>query len=102
MADTHLTQSEKNQKLEILNSVICSNASKMNPEKIPNEFFCSLTKEIFNDPVVNQYGNSYERKVYESYVAVNKKDPISNKPIINYDVYTNFNLIEAIDEFLLK
>jgi STIP1 family protein 1 len=67
---------------------------------IPKEFFCPLTKEIFNDPIVNQYGNSYERDKYMARIWNDKVDLISGKNLSNFDVYTNFNLIDAIDEYL--
>lgn len=50
----------------------------MNKERIPKEFICPLTEQMFNVPVVNQYGNSYEEEKYRSYVALHNKDPVTN------------------------
>lgn len=74
----------------------------MTKDKIPKAYFCPLTGEMMNVPVVNQYGNSFEMDKYRNYVSFNKKDPINGKAITNFEVYTNFGLIDSIESFLEK
>lgn len=87
--------------VEIMNQIFDPNYT-MSKERIPAEFICPLTEQMLNVPVVNQYGNSYEEEKYRSYVALHNKDPVSGKPIVNGNLYTNFSLIDAIDDFLQK
>ena len=99
LEQTNVTVSHRHQVLlhQILNPDVT-----MSQEKIPKEFICPLGGQMLNVPIVNQHGISYEEDLYRSYIALNKKDPLTGKPIVNFEVYTNFSLIDAIDEFLAK
>ena len=74
----------------------------MTKDKIPEEFYCPLTKEMLNVPVVNQYGHSYEEAKYRAYIKVSKNDPVTGKEVKNFELYVNYGLIDAIEDFLLK
>lgn len=53
------------------------------------------------DPVCNEYGNSYSKKVYIETLNKNgRTDPITNKPIKTETIYPNINLKKAIERFL--
>ena len=87
--------------MQILNEILDPSFT-MSKDRIPREFICPLTEQMINVPVVNQYGNSYEEEKYRSYVALHNKDPLTGKAIVNSNLYTNYSLIDAIDDFLLK
>ena len=77
--------------LEYLNTVVKSE-EEFNPLKIPNEFFCPISKEIMNDPVVNEKGFSYERTHIADHYKKNRTDPKTGDELTTIDFYTNFNL----------
>lgn len=53
-----------------------------------------------NDPVINEFGFSYERDKYVPYIAHKKKDPKTGQEIKSGILYTNITLQKAIDHFL--
>ena len=73
---------------------------------IPHYFICPLTEvrlahqTLFVDPVVNEFGYSYERKQYTSYVASKQKDPTTGSAITKNVMYDNISLRAGIEEFL--
>lgn len=73
---------------------------------IPAYFICPLTEvapadqTLFIDPVVNEFGYSYERKNYTSFVASKQKDPTTGSPISKNIMYDNITLRAGIEEFL--
>jgi len=70
-------------------------------EDVPNEFFCPLSREIMNDPIINEFGHSYERGFYNKSVQQTTVDPITKKKVV-YPPYTNYALRDAIDDYIKK
>jgi len=52
------------------------------------------------DPIVNEFGNSYEKDPYISYINQYKKDPNTSKPIAKNIMYNNVALKQGIQNFL--
>ena len=67
---------------------------------IPAYYFCPLTTQLLVDPVINEYGNTYEKKAYVSYTAANKKDPLTGKELDKNIMYDNIAVRAAIDHYL--
>ena len=53
-----------------------------------------------HEAVINEYGHSYEKDNYVSFVNYAKKDPKSDKPIKSGLIYPNIILQKAIDQYL--
>jgi len=49
---------------------------------------------------VNEFGYSYERKQYASFVASKQKDPTTGTAISKHIMYDNISLRAGIEEFL--
>jgi STIP1 family protein 1 len=67
---------------------------------IPDYFICSLTQSLMVEPVINEFGNSYEKKVYISHALSKKTDPISGHPLDKNVLYDNISLRSAIEHYL--
>jgi len=84
---------EPNDKNDIINSIY---ASITDP----------ITMSVMENPVINEYGQTYDRKSYEEHLKHKKKDPLSNKPL-NIDKFYPSNIlarkvIEAFTETKTK
>lgn len=69
---------------------------------IPEYFFCPLTKEMMVQPIINEYGNTYEKKKYIDVTGIKKQDPNSGQPLIQNVMYDNLAVKAAIDYYLEK
>eukprot|EP00486_Rosalina_sp_Unknown_P007106 CAMPEP_0201572148 /NCGR_PEP_ID=MMETSP0190_2-20130828/15261_1 /ASSEMBLY_ACC=CAM_ASM_000263 /TAXON_ID=37353 /ORGANISM="Rosalina sp." /LENGTH=297 /DNA_ID=CAMNT_0047997547 /DNA_START=29 /DNA_END=922 /DNA_ORIENTATION=- len=49
--------------------------------EVPDEFLCSITWEIMEDPVICSDGNTYERKAIEDWLFTNDTSPKTNMPL---------------------
>jgi hypothetical protein len=78
---------EPNDKNDIINSIY---ASITDP----------ITMSVMENPVINEYGQTYDRKSYEEHLKHKKKDPLSNKPL-NIDKFYPSNILarQVIEAF---
>lgn len=65
-----------------------------NPDKepdyiLPAHFLCSITLELMTDPIVNEFGNSYQKEAYVQEVSQTRQDPKSHKPLKKNIMYPN-------------
>lgn len=69
--------------------------------KIPDEFLCPITRELMKDPVINEHGQSYERKAVEEWLNSKTTDPKTNEKL-KYPNFLvpNYALKEAISKHL--
>ena len=64
--------------------------------KIPNDFrddlMCPITQEIFTDPVVVRYGNTYEQSSLIKWLKNVYKSPITNLPLDSNILSSKINI----------
>lgn len=70
--------------------------------EIPEYFFCPLTNEMMVQPIINEYGNTYEKKKYIDVTGNKKQDPNSGQPLVQNVMYDNLAVKAAIDYYLEK
>ncbi len=65
---------------------------------VPNDFYCPITGELMKDPVTDQEGHTYERSAIMKWLSKSNTSPLTRKPLIEKDLYTNipFTLITKI------
>lgn len=67
--------------------------------EIPAQFFCPITQSIMIDPVMNEAGQTYERKSIQRWYQTSRKDPLTNVNIITGKLLPNINLRDSIEEY---
>ncbi|KAK1354022.1 RING-type E3 ubiquitin transferase [Heracleum sosnowskyi] len=73
------------------------------PTEVPDYLCCKITLEIFRDPVITPSGVTYERAVILDHLKkVGEFDPITRKPLHEYQLVPNLAVKEAVQAFLQK
>ncbi|KAL2611632.1 hypothetical protein R1flu_023324 [Riccia fluitans] len=84
-----------------LNDVFKKLAAPDIPGEVPDHLCCSITMEIFRDPVITPSGISYERAAIEEHLKqVGSFDPVSRMPLTVDQVYPNLALRDAVQVYL--
>lgn len=66
----------------------------------PDDFFCPITQELMQDPVIAQDGHTYERSAIESWFQHGSGlSPMTNQPLPNDSIIPNFNLKSQISSW---
>jgi hypothetical protein len=65
-------------------------------------FFCPISQEIMNDPVITPQGISFDRQSILAWLKKDNKCPITKTPLKESDLIKNFALKNTIDEYLAK
>lgn len=67
----------------------------------PSSFYCPLTMEVMEDPVMDMCAHCYERNAITEWIRDNNKPycPISHKPLHIEDLKTNHVLAERIEKW---
>lgn len=68
--------------------------------KIPNEFFCPISKEIMLEPVVIRDGYTYEKKSILEWFKISNKSPVTSKELRNKMYLNNTSLRNMIREWI--
>lgn len=68
-------------------------------DNIPEEFICPITKEIMDEPVMNEFGFNYEKYEIEKWMLNNNTDPMTNNQLNNRLLFPNFSLKNNINEW---
>jgi U-box domain/LIM domain len=63
---------------------------------IPNAFLCPITHQLFNSPLIDREGNSYEASAILEWLQTNSTSPITRSPLFRHDLAPNRALKEAI------
>jgi hypothetical protein len=72
-------------------------------ETVPENFLCSISGAIFEDPVCTDDGHTYERlQIQEWLDRGNMTSPLTNLRLRSTTLTPNFALRNAIEEFLTK
>jgi Mg-chelatase subunit ChlD len=61
-------------------------------------FYCPITGELMNDPVIDREGNSYERSAIEDWIRINQTSPITRNPLYHEHLAPNRALKDAITD----
>lgn len=70
---------------------------------IPSDFFCPITHELMNEPVILiEDGRSYEKHALECWFQRNNTSPMTNQVLTRTDYTLNINLKNAIEDFRAK
>ena len=64
---------------------------------VPNDFYCPITGELMKDPVTDQEGHTYERIAIMKWLSKSNTSPLTRKPLIEKDLYTNIPFKKTID-----
>ncbi|CAI5488136.1 unnamed protein product, partial [Closterium sp. Naga37s-1] len=75
-------------------------ANLPSPNKAASCFFCPLTKEVMQDPVLAADGHTYERAAIAKWLAEgNSTSPMTHEPLPNTDVMPNHAIRAMITEW---
>ena len=67
---------------------------------VDDSLVCPLTHKVYDDPVITQYGFTYERAALLKYMAENNNmDPLAKKPITREKIVSNPALKKVADIF---
>lgn len=69
-------------------------------DKIPEDFYCPITQEIFVDPVMADDGNTYERAAIESWLLKHDTSPLTNVKLNSKYLVPNLTVKKLVDEFI--
>jgi hypothetical protein len=67
---------------------------------VPKGFICPLTMDIMHDPVLDQEGNTYERRAIMEWLRRKHSSPVSRQPLNEKMLIPNNALRETIHEFM--
>ncbi len=62
-------------------------------------FICSITSEIFKDPVIAEDGHTYERSAIEDWFKKNSTSPNTGLLLANKNLLPNRVIISMINDF---
>ena len=71
-------------------------------ESIVYEYYCPITKEIMDDPVVAADGRSYERAAIEKWLLTKNTSPSTNLPLTSNNLIPNIQLKNLIQDYQSK
>ena len=66
-------------------------------KSLEDNFTCSISGEIFRNPVVAQDGHTYERASIERWLTIKKTSPMTNQRMLHDTLIPNHTLKSAID-----
>ena len=66
---------------------------------LPNNFFCPITSEIMENPVITSDGYSYEKSSITRWFTIRHTNPVSNQILLNTNLIPNHTLKGIIIDF---
>jgi hypothetical protein len=72
----------------------------MSDLKIPQYFLCPITQNIMNEPVIDNEGNSYDKKAIEKWLENKNTSPITRNHLCLTYLKTNRSLKDAIEQYI--
>ena len=67
---------------------------------VPREFYCPITGDLMNEPVLGKDGHSYEKSEIFQWLSTNKTSPLTRRPLTTDDLVDNLPLKRSIEEHL--
>ena len=65
---------------------------------VPREFYCPITGDLMNEPVLGKDGHSYEKSEIFQWLSTNKTSPLTREPLTTDDLVDNLPLKRSIEE----
>ena len=72
------------------------------PVSPPNYLLCPLTKELYNLPVISPDGNTFERSAIIECLKKSRKDPISNNPLTEINLFPNYAIADSVSKYKMN
>jgi ankyrin repeat protein len=69
-------------------------------ENIPNEFVCSISNQLMQDPVVTEHGSVYDRKSIEKWFKEHDTDPLNNLKVSTKLMFPSIYITQGIIKYL--
>lgn len=63
---------------------------------------CPITYDFMEEPVIDQYGQTYERKAIEKWMHEHNTSPSTNQPYTTHNLIPNYSVKQITDEYLSK
>ena len=64
---------------------------------VPPDFYCPISGDLMNDPVIGTDGHSYERSEIMKWLSNNKTSPMTREALHENDLTDNLTLKRSID-----
>ena len=65
---------------------------------VPQDFYCPITGDLMNEPVLGKDGHSYEKSEILKWLSTNSTSPITREPLTKDDLVDNLPLKRSIEE----
>ena len=65
---------------------------------VPRDFYCPITGDLMNEPVLGKDGHSYEKSEILKWLSTNSTSPITREPLTKEDIVDNLPLKRSIEE----
>ena len=65
---------------------------------VPQDFYCPITGDLMNEPVLGKDGHSYEKSEILKWISTNKTSPLTREPLTIDDLVDNLPLKRSIEE----
>jgi len=69
-------------------------------QRAPEAFYCPITQDIMQDPVVAADGHTYERVALEVWLINHNTSPMTNQPLPHKNLTPSHTLKSMIREFI--
>ena len=63
---------------------------------------CSLTKVLFNFPVISPDGNTFERSAIIECLKESQIDPISKNPLTEENLFPNYAIADSVFKYKMN
>ena len=65
---------------------------------LPDAYYCPITFELMNNPMIDKEGNTYDRRAIKKWIKSNHDSPLTRSPLRYDELYPNLALKELLDE----
>jgi hypothetical protein len=68
------------------------------PIPLPDAYYCPITFEFMNDPVIDPEGHTFERKAIQTWIRAHQNSPLTRTPLTEAQLYDNQALRQVLNE----
>lgn len=76
--------------------IINKRYNMIHDEKVPEELLCPISYTIMNEPVIDRYGDTYEKSAIVEWLKKNKSSPLNRRPIEKEDLIPNRIVMDMV------
>ena len=73
------------------------NTMSQNTINVPDDFYCPITGDLMNEPVLGKDGHSYEKSEILKWLSTNSTSPMTREPLTKDDLVDNLPLKRSIE-----